>query len=301
VLCGAVICFLLVLKTGSTYAGIRHALPAVPFLAMLGGMACFEALASTSVTRKAIVALALAAAAASALPVTRPWEYYNEIIGGASKAYLYFDDEGVDLGQRAKELADYYRKAIQPTGVIPLINYQIPQMERKARGLDWIGRDMNRDETRLNSPAFSGTAITSAKTISRRLWWDEPGLRAANPVARFGNLFVFRGTLELTGTRARYLYFSGMREEYAEKPDLQAAEHLLSESARIDPAAFFVHIELGNIALARGQRDEAVQAYEAALQHAPSDPVMRKSIQDQIRRVSTGVDQAIPLRNPHSE
>jgi hypothetical protein len=69
---------------------------------------------------KATVATALAAAAASALPVLRPWEYYNEIIGGTKNGYLYFSDEGIDVGQRGKELATYYHQILEPTGEVPL-------------------------------------------------------------------------------------------------------------------------------------------------------------------------------------
>jgi hypothetical protein len=255
VLLGAVMCFLIVLKSGATYAGVRHAMPAVPFLAVLGGMASYEALTSPNLARKIIVALAFLAACISAVPVMRPWEYYNEIVGGTAKGYLYFDDEGVDLGQRAKEMADYYHAAIQLAGEVPLINYQIQLAERKARDIDWLGLDMSRDENRMNSSAFAGTMLISAQSIARKLWWDAPELRAAKPVARFGNLFVFRGTLQMSGKLARNFYGSGIRKEYAEKTDLEAAEHLLCESAQPDPSAFFVHIELGNIYLKRGLRD----------------------------------------------
>jgi hypothetical protein len=303
VLWGAAICFLFVLKSGATYAGVRHALPAVPFLAVLGGMASYEALTSPkNLVRKAIVALAFLAAGISALPVMRPWEYYNEIVGGTAKGYVYFDDEGVDLGQRAKELAAYYHAAIQPSADVPFINYPIQRAEREAREIDWLGRDIVRDETRMNSSAFSGTMLISAQSVDRKLWWDAPELRAAKPLARFGNLFVFRGTLEMSGKLARNLYGSGMTKEYAEKPDLQTAERLLRESAQTDPSAFFVHVELGNIYLKRGLRDQALQAYSAALQHAPSDRLFRRAIEDQIRRLSTqALDQIAALRNPNLE
>jgi hypothetical protein len=59
----------------------------------------------------------------------------------------------------------------------------------------------------------------------------------------------------MSGKLARNFYGSGIRKEYAEKTDLEAAEHLLCESAQPDPSAFFVHIELGNIYLKRGLRD----------------------------------------------
>jgi hypothetical protein len=50
------------------------------------------AFSSKSVAWKVAGGAFLAIAALSALPVMRPWEYFNEIIGRASRAYLYFSD-----------------------------------------------------------------------------------------------------------------------------------------------------------------------------------------------------------------
>jgi tetratricopeptide (TPR) repeat protein len=301
VLVAAAVCFLFVLRSGATYAGIRHALPAVPFLAVLGGMASYAALTSPKKTPKVIVALAFLAAGISALPVMRPWEYYNEAVG-TSNAYLYFDDEGVDLGLRGKELAEFSHNSLQPAGEIPFISYQMSPAEKNARKIDWLGRDLARDERQMNSRILQGTVIISGRDVSKKIWWDAPALRAETPLARFGNLFVFRGTLDMSGRFSRSLYFAGLAKEYAEKPDLEAAEHLLTESAQADPRAFFVHIELGNIYLKLGLREEALQAYRSALDHTPDDPVMRRSIEDQIRRLSIQALDEIPaLRNPALE
>jgi tetratricopeptide (TPR) repeat protein len=115
-------------------------------------------------------------------------------------------------------------------------------------------------------------------------------------------MLVFRGTFDMRGRLARNLYSLGIVRAYAEKPDLEGAERLLRESAAADPRAFFVHIELGNIYMKHGSRDAALQAYESALEHAPDDPLLRRSIQDQIRLISTQpLDQSPPLRNPALE
>jgi hypothetical protein len=85
----------------------------------------------------------------------RPWEYFNEIIGGAKNGYLYFSDEGVDIWQRGKEIAEYYHRVLEPSGEVPILSYEpIGEPEKKALGLDWLGRDPKRDETRLSSPIF---------------------------------------------------------------------------------------------------------------------------------------------------
>ena len=114
---------------------------------------------------------------------------------------------------------------------------------------------------------------------------------------------MFRGTFALPGKQAATLYFAGIRKIYlADTPDLELGERLLRQSAEIDPSAFFVNIELGNVRLRRGSREEALYAYTAALEHAPNDRVLRDSIQEQIQRVSTKpLDEIPPLRNPSAE
>lgn len=54
-----------------------------------------------------LVALAFLVEVVSALPVSRPWEYFNETMGRARDAWFYFDDEDIDMSQRGKELARY--------------------------------------------------------------------------------------------------------------------------------------------------------------------------------------------------
>jgi hypothetical protein len=299
----ASLCFLAVLGSGAPYAGIRHALPVVVLLAIMGGIATHGALSSNSKSLKVLVLLAFLAAAASALPVMRPWEYYNEIIGGGKNAYLFFNDEGVDMGQRGKEIVKYYREVLRPSGEVPFVGYALdPLIEGRARGIDCVGGDPKRDEVRLNSPTLSGTFIMSTWTLSKRLWWDSPQLRAATPVARFGNAIVFRGTFALPGEQAPTKYFLADLKLYAEKPDLEAAERLLRQSAAIDPTAFFVNIELGNVCLKRGLREDALRAYTSALAKAPNDSALRRSIEEQMRRVTTQPLEQIPaLRNPQLE
>ena len=115
--------FLLVLSRGATYAGIRHALPVVVLLSVFAGISFEMALSSKTRQLKILVTTALVAAAASALPQMRPWEYFNEFVGGTSNAYHLFSDEGVNLGQRSKELAEYYKRVLKPSDARPVCLY----------------------------------------------------------------------------------------------------------------------------------------------------------------------------------
>ncbi len=301
VFCAAIF-FLLVLIAGSTYAGIRHALPVVALLAVLGGVGMQFALTSKSAAWEVLGGVSLAIAAVSAVPVMRPWEYFNEIIG-TGRAYLYFSDEGVDLGQRVKELADYYHRELEPFGEVPLIFYgPISEVEEKARRIDWLGRDTKRDLSKLESNSFSGTVIIDARFLGKHPFWDIPALRSATAAARFGNLMIFRGNCACGPILAGSLYEESLAEIFAKDPDWATAERLLRYSAALDPSAFFVHIELANVYLRQDRRDDALRTYADAVQHAPQDPRLREPIQAQIQRLSSGLaDHIAPLRNPFLE
>jgi hypothetical protein len=300
---GATVFFLLVLMTGVTYAGIRHALPVVVLLAIFGGVGMQFAFSSRSIAWKTVAGASLVIAAASAVPVLRPWEYFNEIIGGPSRAYLYFSDEGVDLGQRVKELATYYHQAVEPSGEVPFIVYgPISEVEEKARRIDWLGQDPKRDQTKLESPLFSGTVIIDARFLGKHPYWDLAALRQASPSARFGNLMVFRGPCACGPILAPSLYNESLTDIFAEKPDWATAERLLRQSVTLDPTAFFVHIDLGNVYLKLGRRDDSLRAYSDALKYAPNDSAIRRPLQVQIQRISSGsLDGVAPLRDPFLE
>jgi tetratricopeptide (TPR) repeat protein len=206
-------------------------------------------------------------------------------VGGAGRAYLYFSDEGVDLGQRVKELAAYYHRAVEPSGEVPFIFYGlISEVEERARGIDWLGRDPDREQSMLEFATFSGTLIVDARFLGKHPFWDYAALQSATPAARFGNLMVFRGTCACGPVLAGSLYQESITKIFAEKPNSAAAQRLLQESVALDPSAFFVHIELANLYLTQGQRDHALQAYSEALRYVPTDPVLRQPITAQIQK-----------------
>jgi hypothetical protein len=295
--------FLLALGTGSSYAGVRHALPLVPPLALLGAVAVVEAARSRSRFLRGVAAVALAGALLSALPVLRPWEYFNELAGGTENGYRYFNDEGVDLSLRTKEIVAYYDKNLKPRGEVPYVLYFAPQLEWRRRGLDWVGKDLERDVPRIFSDKLNGTFLVSANALGPTLWWDLGKIfRGAAPVGRFGNVFVYRGTFP--GSReaqARVLYTHARRLLSGAEPDLQGGIERLSQSVALDPTAFFASIELGNQLLKTGNREEALRAYRLAGEHAPADD-LREMITGQIERLQAGpLDRIPPLRNPGFE
>ena len=70
----------------------------------------------------------------------------------------------------------------------------------------------------------------------------------------------------------------------------------------MDPTAFFVHIELGNLLLKRGAQPEALQQYSDALKYAPNERIVRRPIEAQIAQLQrNGSVDIPPLRNPSME
>lgn len=161
---------------------------------------------------------------------------------------------------------------------------------------------MKRDIERISQPERSGTIFVSPTLVLPSPWWDCPALREATPAARFGNLFVLNGSFHVLGLAASSIYWEATKKLYAEKPDEAGAEALFRKSAELDAQAYFVYIDLGNLLLKRGARDQALQAYTQVLTYAPNDQLIRKPISEQIEKLNHSADRKIlPLRNPAME
>ena len=156
----------------------------------------------------------------------RPWDISTN--SWDREAFRYFSDEGVDLSQRTKEIAAYYRKVLKPASERPHILYFGPEEDLKARDVEYVGRDKKRDLKVLIQPEKSGTFFVGRIALIPSPFWDRPAFRAATPVARFGNLFVYQGTFSIPADVGAYYYFDGIEKLYADKPDVVAAEKQFS-------------------------------------------------------------------------
>lgn len=285
-------------RSNAGYAGVRHALVIVPPLALLGALAIKTALVVNSRWLRSIAALSVIVALASALPALRPWEYYNELAGGSRNAHRYFNDEGLDLGQRTEELAQYYETHLRPAGEIPFDDYGLSREERQRRGIQTLSWE---DES-PDSDVIKGTVFINAASLAPRRIYDYAVFRQAQPVARFGNLLVYRGEFQLPWLRAGKRLSQAMDIVYSQNPDLATAERLLTESVAMYPKAYSAAIELGNLLNQRGARDEAVRAYQIAKANAPAGDEIVGLLARQIDRVATAPPATTPpLRNPSME
>jgi predicted Zn-dependent protease len=101
--------------------------------------------------------------------------------------------------------------------------------------------------------------------------------------------------------KAQFLYYQAIDYIYTSQPNLYAAQRLLSESVALDPRAFFVAIELGNVDVQLGDRNAAVTAYSLARQYAFREEDKR-SLAEQIARASSDSGEPVPpMRNPEVE
>jgi len=292
--------FLFVLMSGASYGGMRHALPLALLLYILAGMSIYAAFISSSRSLQVAVGTAVAAAVVSAVPIMRPYEYFNEIIG-TRNASRYFNDEGVDAEQRGKELFKYYFEHVRPSGEVPYLYYNVPLKELKARGMDYVGGDLHRDAARMSNPVLTGTIFIGRWALSKKPFWDASSLLDQPPAARFGNLFIYRGTYRLPGLVASDSFWAGILKLYPPNPDPAEAERLFRQSVQLDPAAYFIYIELGNLALARGDRDKALAEYENALHYSDAE-ILARPIREQIQLLtSKPLNEVKELRDPFLE
>jgi hypothetical protein len=238
--------------------------------------------------------------------VLRPWEYYNEIVGGKDNAWQHLADESMDSGQRTKELAVYYHRVLEPKGEIPYIEYSESYPEDDRRRLSSMQTLWKAQPETDTSDVVTGTIIISACYVQDRplsdLILDYSPLLATKPVQRFGNLLIFRGTFVLPSPRASRLFYRALDAEYSESPDLAKAELFLNWSLEAKPKVYFRWIELGNILIQGGKREEAVHAYQNARLYAPEGDQIIVPLSQQIQRVSQEDLKSLPpLRNPDLE
>jgi len=297
--------FWLALATGSTYGGVRHALPLLPVLAVLGALAVSTAWASGSIWLRSGVGVAGVAALIAALPVVRPWEYFNEMAGGSANSYHYFSDEGVDLCQRSGELIAYYQKHVLPTKEVPFIWYDISRAEKEHYQLHWVKEFPEKDSLRFVSSYVPGTFFMPTTNLVPNLYDTEDQsavFRRAKPVARMGNLLVYRGRFYLPHERAFWLLGRGYKALYGPgKIDSTQAVRFLAAGVVLYPKAFQAHWDLGNLYVVRNARREAIRAFELARTHC-LDETLKTTLTAHIRKLQTGDLRRIPnLRNPVTE
>ena len=293
-------------QSQGTYGGIRHALPLVVALAIVAGAGV--ALAWQRRNRWLQVASVglLAVALLTTIGEPRAWEFQNTLAGGTRDAWRQFSNEGMNLGQRSRELRDEYRRSIKPTGEPLYINTWIPQPQLRSYGMPNGNYAQDLDDTNTSGD-YAGWFIFDAWAhLPDPRWnWNPDEIFSHMRLAkRLGNVEVWHGTLHYPDARAQSVYNRVMEFIYRDgKQDWPRVAARLAEVNAQLPYHVGAGVELGNALLRMGERDAARQAYQRLLVTADSqlDPLTRAALQRQVAALSGGSNEVTPLRNPWLE
>lgn len=295
-------------QSQGTYAGVRHALPVVLAMSVLAA-AVFAA--RTGRARRAFIGAGLAGLVATlglTIRETRLWEYHNELAGGSADAWRAFGNEGLDLGQRAFELADFNARVMAPSGLPVYSAYWFGEEQGRALGLRYTRRVASLDDTNI-AGIYEGWFIVPMNMHLPMPQADyDPAeyFAGLERVARLGFVEVWRGRQVVPKSRAFAL---GERiVEYVHDhggDDWEKVATRAREVLDVLPHAFPMAIERGNALLRLGRRAEAIAAYRQpiAADTGLLDALTREQLERRIAELERGEALAglRPLPNPWLE
>lgn len=250
--------------------GVRHLLPAYPFLILL---AAFAACALVRLDRRWLVPVAAIVAlhvASSVRAFPNYIAYANEVWGGPDRSYRVVSDSNVDWGQQLKETSKY----LADRGIKDcwfsyfeqvFIDPAYYHIACKA-----LPDGLSRQNLSQVIPAqIEGTVLISATELSGELW----GPGSLNPYAQFqqrrpddvigGGILVFRGRFDLP-------LASAISHEVAAVRSLQGGflDRALIEAqtaVALAPADAGGQALLGDALMQLQRKDDAQKAYQRAL------------------------------------
>ncbi len=290
-----------------TYGGIRHALPLVLAMAVLGGAAVSWAWTRRSRPALAGVALLLVATLGMTLREPRLWEYHNELAGGSAEAYRYFGNEGLDLGQRFPEMRAFHDRVIKPEKAKMFADYWFGEEQAIAARMNYRRRILGMEDSNV-AGVYEGYFFHGmSDNLPEPDWdWDPVAtFKDTEVVARMGYVMVRRGKLVDPQGRAISMYHTVMEYLYRKGgTDYALAATRLEEVAQVVPAQLGAAVELGNLYLKLGKGDAARAAYARPLaqEKIPVEPLVRKQLLAQLALLDVAAVETIPpMRNPWAE
>ena len=254
--------------------GARHILPLYVFASILAAAGAV-ALASTNrrwaFAEAALIALHIASSLA-AFPNFIP--YANEAWGGQRNVHNLLSDANVDWGQQLLQVKQWQDN--HPNEECWFAYFAHPEVNPATYGIRchalptidtfWLGG------SDIIPPEIQGTILLSAGDLSGCEWPSS----SMNPYRSFQSLqpaesidygvLVYRGDLPMHQAAALSRAQHANQLLAAGKPE--QALPLAREAVAIDPEEILSQTALGDIASALGQKDEARQAYQAAIDSA---------------------------------
>lgn len=265
--------------------GARHILPVYAFVFILAGAGLAAMIAGNRRWQWAGGAL-IAAHIVSALVVFPNYiAYANQAWGGPRNVHNLLTDANMDWAQQLYQVKDWVDR--HPGEPCWFAYFAYPEVDPAVYGIHcqhlptvdtgWIGG------SDIIPPSVQGNVILSAGDMSGGEWPSD----YENPVRAFKTMqpsevidygvFVFRGSFDMkpsaTLSRVQNAYHLLAQHQRTE------ALVLVREAVAIDPKDIRSQVALGNVAAALGQKDEARQAWMAALQLAGNlDPESRSGV-----------------------
>lgn len=297
------------LRSQGTYAGARHALPVFVMLAVVAGAVAWRIERDRSRASLAVAALGLLAALGMTIGERRVYEYHNELVGGTSHAALMFANEGIDLSQRAYEIADFNRTVMKQTGLPVYSDYWVSEEETRVLGLNYSRNVVDLADTN-RAGIYDGYFIYDSgdQVPAPAFDWDPTEIfKGLTRVVRLGNVEIWRGRQVVPRVRANSL--AGRIIEYVYKlhgTDWALVATRAEEVIAVQPTSLGAAVELGNAYVRLGKRAEAIRAFKQPLslkEVGLFDDLVREELQAQVARLERGDDLATmkPVRNPWLE
>jgi 4-amino-4-deoxy-L-arabinose transferase-like glycosyltransferase len=251
--------------------GARHILPLYPMAAIFAAAGLFS-LAARNRRWMWVGAILLAAHIASALTVfPNDMAYANEAWGGPNNLHNLLSDANVDWGQQLLQVKQWQER--HPGQECWFAYFARPEVDPAVYGIrcralptvdtGWLGGSDIVPET------INGYVLISAGDLSGCEW--ESG--QLNPYTAFQPLkpdeLIDYGVLVYHGSfRANQLAALSRAQNASQLMHMQKLQEALAmarEAVKFDPAGIAAQSTLGNIAAKLGQKDEAREAWQAAL------------------------------------
>jgi len=200
--------------------------------------------------------------------------YANEAWGGPSNTYKLLSDSNEDWGQQLYQVKEWQDRhpgeecwfAYFAYPVVDPATYGIRCHHLPNQDTGWFG------SAEVIPPVINGNVILSAGDLMGSEWSDNrlnpylnfQALRSAEQIDY--SVLVYRGSFHVNQLAA--LSRTQRANELLSAGQPQQALALAREAAALDPDGIEAQIAHGNIAAQFGQKDEARQAWQAALASA---------------------------------
>ncbi|AKC86550.1 tetratricopeptide repeat protein [Pseudoxanthomonas suwonensis] len=295
--------------SGAIWGGVRHAMPVLVAMAVLAGAAVQYAWQRRPRAWRVPAVALLAVALAMTVREPRVWEYHNELVGGSGGAYRYFDNEGLDLGQRFAEIREFHDRVIRPSGQPMYLNLWMIEEQMRAAGLNNRRRveDLRDDNVQGVYEGYFVHSRSHRLPWPSRDWDPAEGFAGLHRVASFGNTDIWQGRQLMPRARAHGMQSKAIDYIYKERgEDWRLVALRLEEVVALFPQSVASGIELGNAYVRLGDGPDAIRAYRRFLDQdkAPVDAGVRRQVEAQIAGIRAAGDQVAavgPMRNPTLE